>query len=452
MEDESPSSPDRRRTLVKLADVQIYTGAGVEARDNALAAARASIAAGDLGTACEAMAVSPRASFDSSDPPDPERTALLRQVLAFDELTSTQRALMLGHLATELIYERDIQGRAAALAEFTTLTTGLPPLEQVQLRNPGFTSYRAVGRREVAELVELFIEAARVVPQPSLRVRYLHGACFQAFRVGDRDVLEHTLSGLHLPAGPNANFSEVGALLPYTMNLTVSGDLEGAAIRRVELVDGLTSLGAPEVAVYELTTIMALARELGTLADLAPFLEVLEQLGHPASGARAAGAYIRLACGDIDEVLAALELLDGEELSDDAGYPVVVAFWSEIVAALRITDQCRRFIAELEPMTGTQLATGGIHLGSADRYRALLHDALGDHEVADELFATAVEQHVVFRTPPWIARTQIDWAESLITRGQLDNARSHLEAARAAIGDLDLPDNQRRLDSLASRL
>ena len=72
------------------------------------------------------MAVSPRASFDSSDPPDPERTALLREVLAFDELTSTQRAHMLGHLATELIFERDIEGRAAALAEFRSLTIGAP--------------------------------------------------------------------------------------------------------------------------------------------------------------------------------------------------------------------------------------------------------------------------------------------------------------------------------------
>ncbi len=452
MEDESISSPDRRRTLVKLAKVQIYTGAGPDARENALAAARASIAAGDLGTACEAMAVSPRASFDSSDPPDPERTALLREVLAFDELTSTQRARMLGHLATELIFERNIEGRAAALAEFRSLTAGLPPLEQVQLRNAGSNSYRSAGRGEVAETLDIFIEAARLVPQPSLRMGYLQAVCFGSFRAGDRDVMEQTLSQLILPAGPNANFSEVFALLPYTMSLTVSGDLDGAAARRVELVDGLTALGAPEATVYDLTTSMALARERGTLADLALFLELLEQLGHPASGARAAGAYIRLACGDIDEVLAALELIDGEELSDDAGYPVVVAFWSEIVAALRITDQCRRFVAELEPMTGTQLATGGIHLGSADRYRALLHDALGEHDLADELFAAAVEQHEAFRTPPWIARTQIDWAESLIARGRLDDARTHLDAARAAIGDLDLPDNQLRLDTLTSRL
>ncbi len=452
MEDESTSSPDRRRTLVRLAEVQIYTGAGVEARDNALAAARSSIAAGDLGTACEAMAVSPRASFDSSDPRDPERTALLREVLAFGELTGTQRARMLGHLATELIFERDIEGRAAALAEFKTLTAGLAPLEQVQLRNPGTASQRAVGRSEATELLDIFIEAARLVPQPSLRMRYLQAVCFGSFRVGDRDLMDQTLSQLVLPAGPNANFSEVFALLPYTMRQTISGDLDGAAMRRVELVDGLTALGAPEATVYEATTMMALARETGTLADLGFVADLTEQMGHPASAARAIGVYIRLAQNDVDRVMAALELISTADLADDAGYPLVVAYWSEIVATLRITDQCRRFIAELEPLTGTQLATGGIHLGSADRYRALLHDALGDHDVADELFAAAVEQHEAFRTPPWIARTHLDWAESLAAREQFDAARSHLDAARAAIGDLDLPDNQRRLDTLTARL
>jgi hypothetical protein len=373
-------------------------------------------------------------------------------VLAFDELTPTQRARMLGHLSTELIYERDIEGRSAALAEFRSLTAGLPPLEQVQLRNPGSTSYRAVSRSEAAELLDIFIEAAHLAPRPSLRMRYLHGACFLAFRVGDRDILEQTLAQLVLPAGPNANFSEVSALLPYTMNLTLAGDLEGAAIRRVELVDGMTALGLPEATVYEATTMMALARETGTLADLGFIADLTEQMGHPAGAARALSVYIRFAQNDVDRVTTALDLISTEELADDAGYPVVVAYWSEIVAGLRITDRCRRFIAELEPLTGTHLATGGIHLGSADRYRALLHDALGEHDIADELFAAAVEQHEVFRSPPWIARTHLDLAESLIARNLLDDACVHLDAARTAIGDLDLPDSQRRLDDLAFRL
>lgn len=222
-----------------------------------------------------------------------------------------------------------------------------------------------MGLREGAELFDLLIEAARLVPQPSLRLLYLREACIVSFWVGDREVTEHTLSQLVLPAGPNANFSEVFALVPYTMSLTVSGDLEGAAIRRDELVDGLTILGAPEATVYETTTMMALARETGTLADLGLVADLTEHIGHPASAARSISVYIRLAQNDIDRVMTALELISTEELADDAGYPIVAAYWSEIVAALRITDQCRRFIVELEPMTGTQLATGGIHLGSA---------------------------------------------------------------------------------------
>jgi class 3 adenylate cyclase/tetratricopeptide (TPR) repeat protein len=452
MEDERPSSPARRRTLVRLAEVQIYTGAGVEARDNALAAARASLTAGDLETACKAMAVSPRASFDSSDPADPERTALLRDVLAIDALTPRQRADMLGHLATELIFERDIEGRAAALAEFKTLTAGLAPLEQVQLRNPGTGSHRGVSRGEATEYLDIFIEAAQLVPQPSLRMRYLQAVCFGSFRVGDRDLMDQTLAQLVLPAGPHANLSEVFALLPYTMSLTISGDLAGAAVSRIELVDGLTALGAPEATVYDATTMMALARETGTLADLDAIAELTEQMGHPASAARAIGVYIRFAQDDLDRVVTALELISTEELADDAGYPIVVAYWSEIVAALRATDQCRRFIAELEPMTNTQLWTGGILLGAADRYRALLHDALGEHDLADACFADAVEQHEIFRSPPWIARTRLDWAGCLIARNQPDAAGLQLDAARAAIGNLDLPDNQRRLDQLASQL
>ena len=74
MEDESTSSSDRRRTLVKLArGPDLHRGRRRGARATPWRPPAPSIAAGDLGTACEAMAVSPRASFDSSDPPDPER-------------------------------------------------------------------------------------------------------------------------------------------------------------------------------------------------------------------------------------------------------------------------------------------------------------------------------------------------------------------------------------------
>ena len=91
---------------------------------------------------------------------------------------------------------------------------------------------------------------------------------------------------------------------------------------------------------------------------------------------------------------------------------------------------------------------GGMYFGAADRLRALLLDRLGDHDQADALFTEAVRQHEDFRSPTWVARTQLDWAESLLGRGSPDAARTHLDAAAIALGKLDLPDNQLRLAEL----
>ena len=55
-------------------------------------------------------------------PPDPERVALLREALALalTTLTPVHPAALVGALATELIFERDIAGREAALIEYET--------------------------------------------------------------------------------------------------------------------------------------------------------------------------------------------------------------------------------------------------------------------------------------------------------------------------------------------
>ena len=97
-------------------------------------------------------------------------------------------------------------------------------------------------------------------------------------------------------------------------------------------------------------------------------------------------------------------------------------------------------------------STGGICFGAVDRLLALLHDALGESDRTDAYFARAVEQHHRLRSPTWVARTELDWAESLIARDRLDDAREHLTAAEAAIGDLDLADSTQRLAALHARL
>jgi tetratricopeptide (TPR) repeat protein len=448
LEDDALSSDQRRRTLIRVAELQVLTGAGAEGRANAIAAARAAIAVGDAETAALAAGVSARMSFDSSDPPDPERTATLRAVLELD-LDDAQRARVLGELATELIFERDIAGRADALALWRSIVDGFPAVERAHVSGPGTTSYRD-GWSDLVEHLRRTTEAVELAATPTERLRGEVGTWFVAGRLGDRSTMDEMSARIRRDReglGMFASFS----LVPQVMALTLDGRLAEAAELRRTMTEGLEALNAPEATVYAATTGMALDRERGTVADLMILIELLESLGHPAGAARAMAAFIRLANGDTDRVMTALQEIEHEPLSDDAGLPVVLALWSEIAATVRAAEPCRRFIGEIAPLAGVQLATGGIHFGSADRLLARLQDALGEHDVADRHFASAVEQHEALRSPPWIARTRLDWAESLLTRGRRDEADSHLDAAEAAIGDLDLPDNQQRLDALRAR-
>jgi len=195
-----------------------------------------------------------------------------------------------------------------------------------------------------------------------------------------------------------------------------------------------------------------LNRERGTLAELGSTADVAEQLGHATSSARAIAAMIRLAQGRVDEAAAGLDLIRGEELPDDAAYPMTVGLWSEIAVAIGTDEQCRTLADMLEPQTTLHLGTGGSYLGAVDRLRALLLDRLGEHQQADELFAAAVRQHEQMGSPPWVARTQLDWATSLLSRGERAAVQAHLDAAASAIGDLDLAENQHRLAALSAAL
>ncbi len=174
----------------------------------------------------------------------------------------------------------------------------------------------------------------------------------------------------------------------------------------------------------------------------------MERMGPPSCPTRALAAFIRFSTGDRESPPHALNLVRVDELADDAGHAIVVSLGSEMAAVVGTDERRRSFLAVLETQAGVHLMAGGMYFGAADRLRALLLDRLGDHDQADALFAEAVRQHEDFRSPTWVARTQLDWAESLLGRGSPDAARTHLDAAAIALGKLDLPDNQLRVAEL----
>ena len=99
-------------------------------------------------------------------------------------------------------------------------------------------------------------------------------------------------------------------------------------------------------------------------------------------------------------------------MPDDAGLPITRVAWVEAAVLVGNREACRALFDVLLPYHDIFQMTGSWYAGSTARYLALLAAALGQEAEADRWFAQAVEDHTRAGTPPWLARTRVDWAES----------------------------------------
>lgn len=452
LDDGETDDGQRRRILVQLAGSQTYSGSVDDGRVNALAAAADAIGAGDADTACSALLITARASFSDNSPSDPERVALLRAALEMDGLEVAQRAELLAALSVELIMERDIAGRWAALDEHEALLASMPPVERGRLYGTMTFAYRRSSAVSPVERAEALLAARAEEQVPSMRRRMTSQIGWLAMAASDRELLDEALEWMEQDRNEASSHLDHLAHMAGTMVATIDGDLDRAETLADLVVTTMDELGLAESAVYRTTTTLAIARERGTLAELVDIADVTSTLGHVAGPERAIAAFIRYHQGDADAALAHRDAMRGEEITDDAGYPVVAAYWSEVLADLGSDDDRRECLDLLDAPGSWNLSTGGLFLGPSGRVQALLHASLGEHAAADACFGAAVEQMERLRSPTWLARTHLDWAEALLGRGELDRSRECLDAARAAVGELDLPDARARIGSLSARL
>ena len=452
LDDDEEFESERRRVLVELAEAQAESGATVEARAHALQAARLAIAAGDVDVACASLVVNSRSSFGDTDDADPEKIELLDRALLLSGLAPAQRAGLLGQLASELIFVRELARRREVVAELIILIRQLPPEDHgVVVSSPGAMTFSA-DRPGFAELLGLSSAALVAAPSRSAAMYISHNRFFLALSLGDRATCDQVAATCRESAGDSVDRFAALSKMFGVMTGTIDGEIEQARATAREMVSIMRAIDMPETINFHTTTGFMLRRELGELALLGPVADVAETMGHVTSSPRAMSAFIRFAQGDLDAVTSALAEIEGEEFSDDGGRAIGVALWSELAIALGAVDLCRALAESIAHQGGVHFMTGGIYLGSADRVRALLHDALGESARADELFALAVEQHESLRSPTWVARTQLDWAESLLDRDRVEDAAAHLDGARVALGDLDLTASRDRLADLTKRM
>ena len=118
----------------------------------------------------------------------------------------------------------------------------------------------------------------------------------------------------------------------------------------------------------------------------------------------------------------------------DQAWTMGMSIWAEVAAHVGPPSAVEVLYEKLKPWAG-QVAWSGISTnGSLARYVGLLAAAMGRHDEAQEHFAAAAEVHERVDAPIFLARTRLDWAQSLLARGgpgDAERVQEMVEQARA---------------------
>ena len=152
---------------------------------------------------------------------------------------------------------------------------------------------------------------------------------------------------------------------------------------------------------------------------------------------RAGLALLLVELGRADEARAEFEALARlDDLPRDANWLIGVTLLAEVAATLGDAARAEPLYTLLEPFAGRNVVVGRAATcnGSASRLLGILAAAMRSWELAEGHFINALAMHERMDARPWVARTQLAYAEMLLTRRRRgDRAR-----ARALVGDATL--------------
>ena len=171
--------------------------------------------------------------------------------------------------------------------------------------------------------------------------------------------------------------------------------------------------------------------------------EVGSNPGIPSLQAALAVLYCEL--GDFDKARTPfVELTDRfDALHHDLSWLVMTVLLADACFQLDDADRAAVLHAALTPFRGQCADNATNWFGSVGHHLALLEHTLGRYADADASFEAAVAWHEQMPAPAMLARTQLDWATSLLRRPTPDRLRADAlltsllpEAQRMGLGNI----------------
>jgi DNA-binding CsgD family transcriptional regulator/tetratricopeptide (TPR) repeat protein len=201
----------------------------------------------------------------------------------------------------------------------------------------------------------------------------------------------------------------------------------------------------------------SIRREQGRLGELAPAMRVLAH-GDGSAAAWGPGLVALLVdLGMHEEARRELARIraHGLEPFREALWLASLTYVTDACAAVGDEEVAALVRPELEPHAGTFVVVGyGVACyGAADRYLGMLATTLGDWELAESHFDTALELNGRMGADTWLAHTAYEYGRMLLGRGRAEDASrvaSLLTQAAALAERIGMPALLARIDALES--
>jgi hypothetical protein len=174
--------------------------------------------------------------------------------------------------------------------------------------------------------------------------------------------------------------------------------------------------------------------EQGRLTELEEALAGAFAMGPKLPAVRAHVALLHCESGRTDEARQALHGLC-DQLADwphEGSWTRVFGLAAMVSAHVHDEVSAQRLYDMFAPYAGQFAASGVLVFGAIDFYLGLLASTLGRFDEALSHFGAAGRMHERISSPPWIARTRLEWGRMLLRRdgpGDVERGRALINAA-----------------------
>jgi tetratricopeptide (TPR) repeat protein len=371
---------------------------------------------------------------------DQARVALLEEALAgLGDEDSALRARLLARLALELYYSGEPDRRLALSEEAVELARRLD--DPRTLATCLDARHYALWRPEtVDERLEVAAELRLVAEQtgdPELELEGAGWTVVDLLELGD-------VPGADIQIAAASKLAEAlqrpiwlwwSSLLQCTR-----AQLSGAFDEAERLAEETLEIGRHGQAENALNAyaqaMFNIRREQGRLAEVEPAVRGFIDLYPMLVAWRAALALMLVELGRVEEARAEFDRLAYADLPRDANWLIGVTLLAEVCGALGDGERAAELYDALEPYAGRNVVVGRAATcnGAASRLLGILASAMHSWDLAESHFISALAMHERMGARPWVARTQLAYAEMLLQRRRRgDKARAQELLADAVL-------------------